>query len=299
MKLLAASVALMSALAAHADAMCGVPMWNGTPPSDIPLHGSLYVFDAGIDDLRYSSEFARADEATIVAALRERGGYEQQVSSVGLPVATHQVLISASVVRIDYTGHAGSSLIVNNTNYTLVPGWHPPLASPRVVSFTREQFAWTCSSHDALHATIDQPTAAIRALWQHEGITDEWIVPARKHEQDQVLMLGDINCAGTTLDTKQLDAGGHLELFAIYPDGTEVPISGLPDWITSSTIPTHGSLERDREPESESESESDVIVAPEAPASTGRRILTSILFLLGAFAIHRGVSTRRFGTALH
>ena len=39
-----------------------------------------------------------------------------------------------------------------------------------------------------------------------------------------MVVLGKINCAGTTLDPVELRMGGQLELFAIRLDGSEVPI---------------------------------------------------------------------------
>jgi hypothetical protein len=81
-----------------------------------------------------------------------------------------------------------------------------------------------------------------RARWTGEesGDTAEWWVLARSwlHETDYTLALGDVGCAGRrTLDPDDLRAGGHLELTAVRLDGSEVPIAGLPDRISTGLSP--------------------------------------------------------------
>ena len=191
----------------RADAECAIPSWVGTESSAIPTRGSLYAYDV------YA--------------------HNPNVSWKGTPGVNVQTKVASSIVRIDYSGSAGSELVVNGVAYRLTADWRAPADAPRVVAYRHLESKWTCSSQDTLNLEIDQPTAAIRVVWTFRGHTTETIVPAKRN----VLELGKINCAGTTLDPDELHAGGHLELIAIRPDRTEVQIRGLPSTISMS-MPT-------------------------------------------------------------
>ncbi len=201
-------LSLVLATPQRADAMCAHPSWVGTESSSVPTKGSLYAYDEIVN----------------------HEAYQHEVSWTGTPGVAVQTKVAKSVVRIDYSGPAGSELVVNRVAYRLISDWRAPAEAPRVADYWHREHRSTCSSEDTLNFEVDQPTAAIRVRWTFRGETTETIVPAERN----VLALGKINCGGTTLAPVELHAGGHLELTAIRLDGTEVRIRGLPGTISMS-----------------------------------------------------------------
>jgi hypothetical protein len=200
---------------------------------------------------------------------------ELSVSWRGPAGSVTQTELADYVVRIDYEGLEGSELVVNGVDYPLVRDWRSPARAPRVIRYWHLQNHWACSSTDSLSIEIDQPTAAIRARWTHDGATTEWVVPAWGRAPAPVVELGKINCGGTTLPPAELRKGGRLELFAIRVDGSELPIAGLPKFIFTPMLPTIGF-----------EQEEDFILdAPAEPERSGR-----YLYLLGGLALLVGAA---------
>ena len=201
---LVAVSSVLLATARLADATCATPSWIGTESSSVPTRGSLYVYEGRQSD--------SPDEP-----LRE---VQHAVTWTGTAGVAVQNQIGRDVVRIDYAGSAGSVLVVNGVRYRLVGDWRPPVEAPRILESWNRKSEWTCSSEDTVNIKLDQPSAAVRVRWTYRGRTTETIVPTAQN----VLVLGKINCGGTTLDPVELRVGGQLELLAIRLDGGEVPI---------------------------------------------------------------------------
>lgn len=224
-----ASLGLAASHAREARADCGVRRWLGTPSGTaIPARGSMFLYDEWLED-------------------RESSGRNPVPSSPGGPPAgaiTARVQVAPHVLRLDYATKADElELKVGDEAhlFEVKRGWRPPEAAPRVVHYWHHASSWTCSSADSLMLQIDQPTAAVRVRWTAAGqVTPrEWIVPALTAEGNvSVLELGKIDCGSTTIEPAELAAGGQLALVAIRFDGSEVPVTGLPAFLSTQQMPT-------------------------------------------------------------
>lgn len=247
-------VALLLGGIEQAEAMCAYLPRNGAASTSIPTRGSLYVYDG---------------------TLGSPTEHRQEVSWRGSVGVATEVKVSDTIVRIDYEGEPGSELIVNRVRYPLVPEWRAPTRAPRLLRYWHQLNRWTCSRTDSLRIEIDQPTAAIRARWTHEGKSTEWLFPAPGSASTSELELGKINCGGTTLPPSELRTGGHLELTAIRFDGSEVPVAGLPGFIFTAMLPVRGT---DQEEEF-------VFHRAEAPKRSTEYVYASAVFVLLAGAV--------------
>jgi hypothetical protein len=194
-------VAAFALDASPAHATCILRSW-ANPEGAVPLRGSVFTYTDG--------------------------GFENKPPHVtwrgGQGTAT-SIAVSPTITRIDYRGPEGATLVVRPGHYEreesgnkyVLSAHTPALAVPRVTSIERRKGAWTCSSYDYLAITLDAPVAALRARWTREDSTfaDHWIVDGRVFE------LGMLNCGGTTLSPRDIDAGGTLALTAILVDGSE------------------------------------------------------------------------------
>lgn len=221
MKLATAGLVALTlvSIAQHADADCGNPHWVGTPTgASIPQRGSLYLFDGAIAD---------GEE------LKHRGGPIKAETKVG-----------PGVVKLDYVTQADELELADAYEPTLLnvnPMWRPPAAAPRVIQYWHQVSAWTCSSSDLVWLQIDQPTAAFRVVWEakHKPAR-QFVFPAHTGDNNvSALPLGKLNCVGEpTIDPEELAAGGRLALFAIRYDGSEVAVTGLPQTLSTTQMPT-------------------------------------------------------------
>ncbi|MDB4961179.1 MAG: hypothetical protein JWP01_1178 [Myxococcales bacterium] len=212
------------------EADCGIPVWLGTAEQTaLPVRGSVFVHH---ESLRY----ADASDPLPQPGVRWVG----EAASI---VRVEKV--SDVVVRIDYDAphtfaavlYASSNDEWGPTHVTFDPGWTAPTTPPRVIQYWHEVSSWTCSSTDSLKLQVDQPTAAFRVRWTHDGKTREWIEAGRTWNDRTSLELGKINCGSETVDPAELAAGGHLELIAIRSDGSEVAVTGLPETISTREMP--------------------------------------------------------------
>jgi len=208
---------------AHAD--CAQPHWVGTAPGDVPTNGSLYIERGYV---------ARGDEPN------------EKYEWIGKPGRVHQTVLAHDIIRLDYEGEEGSTLVLfphhQRSEYRLSSGWRAPAGTPRVVEYEHYTSDSYEGSTDALVVTVDQATAAVRATWTPEkgGNTAVWWVVAPHHSvRGYTLSLGDHACGGRrTLPPDDLRDGGHLALTAIRLDGSEVAIAGLPERISTGMSPT-------------------------------------------------------------
>jgi hypothetical protein len=193
-------VAALASQASLAHATCILRSW-ASPGGAVPLRGSVFTYTDG--------------------------GFENKPPHVtwrgGQGTAT-SIAVSSTITRVDYQGPEGATLVVRPGHYDREESGHTfelsartPLAVPRVTSIVRSKGAWSCSSYDYLAITLDAPVAALRARWTREDLTfaDHWIV------DDRVFELGMVDCGGTTLSPRDIDAGGSLALTAILADGSE------------------------------------------------------------------------------
>lgn len=221
MKLATAGLAalVLASIAPHAEADCGNPHWVGTPTgASIPPAGSLYLFDGS---MAYTDELAH------------RGGPIKRETKVG-----------PGVLKLDYVTAADELELKDDYEPTLLnvnPSWRPPAAAPRVIQYWHQVSAWTCSNSDLVWLQIDQPTAAFRVVWQARNRpARQFVFPAQTADNHiSVLPLGKLNCVGEpTIAPEELAAGGRLTLFAIRYDGSEVAVTGLPQILSTTAMPT-------------------------------------------------------------
>jgi hypothetical protein len=275
---------VIAAMPARADAECGIPRWVGIADGGtLPVQGSVYVHH----------EAMRWDELS-----------EQTAKPVFRWVGAASTLsiekVSAVVVRVDYDApHAfGAELLADENddwytpNVTFDRAWTAPSHAPRVVQYWHDISSWTCSATDSVNIQLDQPVAAVRARWTFEGKTQEWIeVPRSTESTKSVIEIGKFNCGSTTVDPKELAAGGHLELIAIRADRSEVTIAGLPDVLSTKEMPSD---EHDRTMHLASmlpAVAAPAVVTPEAtePPGIGVGVLVLGLFALGGLLAFRGL----------
>lgn len=227
MKLAFVAVALATSAPRLAQAECANPHWIGTPPhTRLPTHGSLYLYDGS---LAY-----RGTEIPAVAA--KWTGMQ--------PKATHETRISDTVVRFDYEATLPATVVIDPEGweprpFTFDSRWRAPIDAPRVMQYWHHVYEWTCSQADSVMFQIDQPTAAFRVAWKYAGHTTEQIIPAQTDDGARsVVELGKINCARANLDPEELRKGGELTLTAIRFDGSEVPVVGVPAFLSTTQMPT-------------------------------------------------------------
>jgi hypothetical protein len=142
-----------------------------------------------------------------------------------------------SVTKIAYEGPAGSQFSIDTVgdSGTYVLTSHAlPNNPPRVVGYTRHgEPGW-----NVLVLELDQPIAAVRARWAHHGRTIEYFEVAQYGVTGVWVLLGTRPCwQHTSIPPNELAEGGYLELIAIRYDGSEVPISGMPSWISTAGNP--------------------------------------------------------------
>jgi hypothetical protein len=188
--LLIASAVLGSA--SRVDAECALRIGASPNSEPIPLQGSVYGYTDSYEPLPVEIAWT---------------------AGTGTAQFTR---LSGAITRVDYAGNAGAVLTVNGTRYTLAP--HAPTPHvPQLISIARHKGAWTCSSYDYLAIELDSSPAAVHARWTRDGVTsDYWVVAS-----ENTIALGELNCGGTTLPPSEIDLGGHLALFAVFPDGSE------------------------------------------------------------------------------
>lgn len=225
------AVLVAAGVPGRADADCGIPRWIGAPDtSTLPVRGSIYVHH----------EMMRLDEGPAVPPT-------PTITWTGAASTVSVGAVGDVVYRIDYDApHASGANISadqhddwHSTNVTFDPAWTAPQSAPRVVQYWHNVYAWTCSSSDSVKIQLDQSVAAVRVRWTYDGHTGEFIeVPRSNKPTRSVIEIGKINCGSTTIDPEQLAAGGHLELIAIRADRTEVPVTGLPEILTTKEMPT-------------------------------------------------------------
>src|SRR5689334_6887764 len=104
-----ALLTLIVGTAHRSEAMCGNPTWVGTESGTVPTHGALYVYDRSVD-------------------YRDT---QIEVSWRGTTGVVSQTKVASGVMRVDYTGAAGSELVVDGQTYRLTNDWHAPSESPR------------------------------------------------------------------------------------------------------------------------------------------------------------------------
>lgn len=223
-------LAVIAAVPARADADCEAPRWVGVSDgSTLPVRGSIYVHH----------EAMQWEDGPAMPRPAFRW--------VGAASTLTIEKVSAVVVRVDYdASHAfGAEVLAHATDDWEPPrvrfdrAWTAPATAPRVLQYWHDSSSWSCSSTDSVNIQLDQPVAAVRARWTFAGKTREWIEAPRSTEPTRsVLELGKISCGGTTVDPKELAAGGHLELIAIRADRSEVAVTGLPEVLTTREMPS-------------------------------------------------------------
>jgi hypothetical protein len=212
MRLIVAASILACATPAAAE--CMIQRWAGSPEqAPIPPHGSLYIND---ELLRFG------DDDTL---------------SVTFPTHVTQTRVSASVIRIDYAGKPGDQLTVAlNDPVTFTLGAARRHAPPHILQYWHYEMQWTCSHADALMVQLDRPVAAVRTTWTRGPVTETYVIPPRNDIGKTVVEIGKPNCAEPNIDSDELRLGGHLALVAIDIDGTETPLAGLPDELSTDNL---------------------------------------------------------------
>lgn len=257
-----ASLGLAASQVTEASASCGIRRWLGTPSgAAIPPTGSMFLYDEGLE--------GRAPQPPAGAI-------------------TARVEVAPNVLRIDYATKADElelKLADEAHLFEVKRGWRPPQAAPRVVQYWHHQYEWTCSFADSVMLQIDQPTAAFRVRWASAGQpAREWIVPALTAEGNvSVLEVGKLNCGSTTIEPAELAAGGQLTLIAIRFDGSEVPVNGLPPFLsTKQMTTTHEYLERAIPYEPGAEPVAPVPLPPRETRDFPLVVFLAVLGILGA-----------------
>lgn len=211
-------------LTSPAEASCGAPHWFGVfAGATLPPRGAFYVHDEALD--------ASRDDPQLVW----RGG------ATGTWRVTR---LSRTVARVDYDARSASRAEVRpypaarwSEPIRFDAHWRAPARTPRVVALSHAQRVWTCSSYDLLAIELDQPVAAVRVRWTFGAITRELVEVAEVGDGASFLALGKINCGSANLDPEELAIGGALELLAIRFDGSEVPVAGLPSFVSTRLVP--------------------------------------------------------------
>jgi len=228
MKLALTFAAIAAASAPHlAQAECANPHWVGTPPGTrLPTKGSLFVYDGSLS--------YRGNEMPPIDA--HWTGMQ--------PKSVRQTRVSENVIRYDFEATLPATLELDRDaweprRFGFDPSWHAPRLAPRVLQYWHHVYQWTCSNADSVMFQIDQPTAAFRVSWKAGLHTAELVIPAKTDDDNRsVLELGKPNCASANLDPDELLAGGTLTITAIRLDGSEIAVTGVPDFVSTKQMPT-------------------------------------------------------------
>jgi hypothetical protein len=232
-----------------------------SPTQDVPLHGTIYVKDeVGSDGLR--SPYIRWY------------GPSGHVSKTRL---------SPNDVRIEYRGPAGTTLMVDNNRFRLRDDWRRSERAPRVIDTIHVIEQSSDYELDVVNMALDQTVVGVRARWTHEGRRREWLSVPRT--PDNVIMFGDIVCGATNPEPEELWKGGHLELTAIYADGSERDVA-MPARFSSAamlqhvttTRPTYTATIEDEKPLGDVRE-----LAPRSTTSRDRGVIGALLFVLAVF----------------
>jgi hypothetical protein len=213
MRLCLLVLALVITTEKSADAVCACPPRLSSDTESVPVRGSLYL-----DRIHWL----------------EHG--DISLRWIGTP-GTATWTIDGNVARLDYSGPDGSELVIvtfgshEHARYRLDSKWRAPSAAPRATNFTHHESSWTCASTDAIFIDVDQSTAAVRVRWTYQDTT-EFRVLAREGR----VAIGHVGCCGTSIPPEELHDGGELELVAIRADGSEVPILGVPSYLSSDMV---------------------------------------------------------------
>ncbi|MCW5803720.1 MAG: hypothetical protein KIT31_15155 [Deltaproteobacteria bacterium] len=187
----------------RARADCGPFAWVSAPEGSIPRRGMVFVHGHDAPEIRW----------------------------VGAPGRTTVHEVGRDVRRIDYESFSADGLVIDRVNLEPSHDWRPKPVPPSVVSIDHSRGTWSCSSWDTVKISINQAVAGFRIVWFYEGRRDEWFEAARLSDggSGSMLFLGSRNCGDRLIDEAELHDGGHLELYAIRFDGTEVRVLAIPD----------------------------------------------------------------------
>ena len=227
---LAAVLVTLAAGWRTAAAECA-PNWIGTPSgAAIPPTGALYVFDHDLGSGRVPAWTVSGD-----------GRVEWSVTIVGPNVARIDYATEGRFLEVTAQSPTGMSARAGTPAHARYPvrvDWRADRMMRPAVSFFKHDAGtiWDACSFDLLALEIPQPAAAFRVHWRHGNHDIVRIVPARPrrmldNRDAMVLELGQIDTGIATIEPQQLYAGGALALTAIFLDGSELPVTGAPEWI--------------------------------------------------------------------
>jgi hypothetical protein len=113
------------------------------------------------------------------------------------------------------------------------------LAEPvHAVFVQRSQYDGMCGGQDAVRIRLDQHVEAVRVFWARDGERHETTVDAPRGEWiTTTILLGRVSCAGENVFADDLRAGVVMGLMAIWPDGSETPVEGLPTLLDLDELP--------------------------------------------------------------
>lgn len=154
------------------------------------------------------------------------------------------------VLRIDVESAGATSLALSFANdsgralpertFRIDPKYAPaPRSAARIESVTESSYEWTCSHEEAQQLSVDTRAPLYRVEWAaserefRAGNRQQVLLPHRIKElafrwndspvpDSPLLVLGHLNCTGSTLDWKQ--GAIWAAVVALYPDGSETPL---------------------------------------------------------------------------